>query len=294
MTQLELAAILNPGACQDPTSILGTDVRGGGTLNVPTAALLGRHVAVLGATGQGKSCFTAAVLQQFLALPKPRIVIFDINGEYEAALARHCTGTGDLKISSLGGQSARLKIPYVALGRHGLGRLLLPSDKTQRPALNFALESLRHVKWFENEERVGPAGALSPVLFDDCRKGGEDEARNLIDALRTKKTSALACEWPAMRALGCLVAESHSLQRVRNSVERNSFNYGNVAPLITRIRRYCEDPQFVSVVDVGGSKPAKNGELDWQAESSKLVEEIFGADNTNPDYAPAPAKVRRR
>lgn len=52
---------------------------------VDLESLVSRHVAVLGSSGQGKSCFTAAVLQQIAKMPKARVVIFDINGEYEDA-----------------------------------------------------------------------------------------------------------------------------------------------------------------------------------------------------------------
>ena len=78
-----------------------------------------------------------------------------------------------------------------------------------------------------------------------------------------------------MRSLGCLAADSYCLHRGGRGLERNAFQYGNVAPLINRIRRYTEDPLFVSVVDVSGGKPAQSGPLSWQNESSHLVNQIF-------------------
>ena len=276
LAQEELSAILNQASPTDQTILLGQDVRGGGTLKVSVSDLLGRHVAVLGATGQGKSCFTAAALQQLLHQPGARIVVFDINGEYEQALSPHVDGSDEIKCSVLGGQASTLRIPYVAFGRHGLGRLLLPSEKTQRPALNFALESLPYVTWFSNDQGVGLVGSTGSVLFDDCRPGPSNEAERTVDNLRNGNAPA-ANEWPHMRALGCLVADSYCLQRGRQGLERNAFHYGNVAPLITRIRRYTEDPLFTSVVDVRGGRPARSGPPSWQTESSALVDEIFGS-----------------
>lgn len=275
LSQQELAAILCQTAEGDDRIRLGEDVRGGGTLHVSVSDLLGRHVAVLGGTGQGKSCFTAAAVQQLLARPGARVVVFDINGEYEQALAPHAAESGETKISILGGANATLQIPYVALGRHGLGRLLLPSEKTQRPALNFALESLRFVQWFPATEGVGLAGAPNAVLFDDCRPDPSDEAERSIDVLRQKGASPVP-HWPPMRALGCLVSDSYCLQRGRYNLERNAFQYGNVAPLITRIRRYTEDPLFTTVVNVAGGPPCRPGPLDWQTESASLVDQFFG------------------
>ena len=65
----ESRAILCRSRDEGQTISMGTDVRGGGELRVPASALLPRHVAVLGSTGQGKSCLTAAVLQQLVRLP---------------------------------------------------------------------------------------------------------------------------------------------------------------------------------------------------------------------------------
>ena len=276
----ELSAILSQTSREGAKVRLGQDVRGGGSLDVSLSDLLGRHVAVLGGTGQGKSCFTAATVQQMLKQPGARIVVFDINGEYEHALAPHADRANETKISVLGGTDATLHIPYVALGRHGLGRLLLPSEKTQRPALNFALEKLQYVQWFPETEGVGLVGADVAALFDDCRPSPRDDAEQAIDNLRKSKARP-AKKWPHMRALGCLVADSYCLQRVQrggqSSLERNAFHYGNVAPLVTRIQRYTEDPLFTSVVDVDGGSPELSGPLSWQTESSHLVDQIFGA-----------------
>ena len=271
----ELGAILNRASSDGNKIQLGEDVRGGGSVEVLLADLLSRHVAVLGGTGQGKSCFTAAAVQQLLVQPSARVVVFDINGEYEQALAPHVHDANDLKVSVLGGRDASLRIPYVALGRHGLGRLLLPSEKTQRPALNFALENLPYVKWFSTTEGVGLADSHEADLFDDCRHNPSRAAEQTIDSLR-KGTARPVAEWPHMRALGCLVADSHCLLQGSRGLERNAFHYGNVAPLINRIRRYTEDPLFTSVVDVDGGSPAKPGPLRWSTESCQLVDQIFG------------------
>ena len=271
----ELRVILNQSPDVGRTICLGTDVRGGGQLEVSLSTLMGRHVAVLGSTGQGKSCFTAAVIQQMLTLARPRIVVFDINGEYEQAVTPHVAGD-ELKVSVVGGANGSLRIPYVALGRHGLERLFLPSEKTQRPALSFALESLRCVQWFPGDGGIGLVGSDEPVLFDDCRPNPGRDAEDMMKALRAKQAPA-ASEWPHMRALSCLVAESYCLQQGRFGLERNAFQYSHVAPLVTRIRRYSEDPLFESVVDIEGSAPASPGRLSWPEESARLVDEIFGA-----------------
>jgi len=283
LSQDELACVLRITSSDGPTVTLGAESRSGASLTVDLSTLLGRHVAVMGGTGQGKSCFTAAVLQQLLRLPGPRIVVFDINGEYGDALGPHAGEPGQCLRTTLGGAgTSGFKIPYFALGRHGLSRLLLPSEKTQRPALAFALENLRFVKWYAAERAAGLAQNSSPELFDDCRPGDATSSWNAIDALR-RGTAAAAPRWTHMSALASLVAESHSLKKSMRGTttvcERDGFLYSNIAALVTRIRRCVEDPLFTSVVDVSGGVGI-GSTLDWQSEGSSLVERVFGGPHT--------------
>lgn len=278
LSSQELGSVLKTEYCGGLAVNLGTDTRGGGTLKCDLSQMLSRHVAVLGSTGQGKSCFTAAILQQLVALSGPRVVIFDINGEYDKALAP-LMSTTEFKRTVLGGNDPQsLKIPYYALGRHGLARLLLPSDKTQRPALTFALEHLNRIKYSVQNQGAGLVDATKLELFDDCRSGDATAAWTAIGALR-KGTAKEAAEWPHMLALGCLIAESQCLKKGRNGTpERDAFHYSNVAPLVTRVHRCVDDPLFTNVVNVAGGKPAVSpGKLDWVAEGSALCDHFFGS-----------------
>ncbi len=281
------------GISPDKTIILGTEYRTGNNVNVGLNSLLAQHVAVVGSTGQGKSCFTAAILQQLADLPKARIVVFDINGEYDRAFRKSehdidnddndCRLSDDAYKQTVIGESTEdensLKIPYYALGRHGLHRLLLPSEKTQRPALTFAIDNLHKVKWDKQKAGASLVGGET-VLFDDCRTGDASSASEAINKLRNDDATE-AEKWPHMRSLAALVAESHSIEPNKNGMERNAFKYGNISPLITRIHRYIDDEMFCAVVDVSGGDPSKSSTgLNWQNESESLVDQIFGNNDT--------------
>lgn len=277
LTDDELSAILGNRRASAASIHLGDDLRGGGRLVVDLESLVSRHVAVIGSSGQGKSCFTAAVLQQVAQMPKARIVIFDINGEYEDAFPADAYPPGTVKTTRIGGSGDEAcRIPYYALGRLGLQRLLLPSDKTQRPALIFALDHLNKVKWFDATGGVGLSADAQASLFDDCRSDRVVEADRIIKRLRMNEPGP-ATNWPPMKALGPLIADSHAIAPNRNGVERNAWNYSNVAPLITRIARFVDDAMFQDVVDVDGG-PGCGGPLNWHNESKALVEKLFGGD----------------
>lgn len=289
----ELSAIVNPAIDSKGALYLGTDCRSGMSLRTRIDDFLGRHVAVLGSTGQGKSCFSAAIMQQMIKLPGPRIVIFDINGEFELAFKTKVDQTfksafkelplDKIKVTHIGGGDTPFRIPYYALGRHGLSRLLLPSEKTQRPALAFALEHLQHVKWFPDQNGAGLENETQPSLFDDCRTGDAKPAWNAIQKLRTESNIPRTKCWPQMAALAALVAESHSLKQGRNAgtYERDSFHYSNIAPLITRIKRFIDDPLFTSVIDTTVEKIGAKGTLNWQQEGTNLVNELFGSESSS-------------
>lgn len=240
--------------------------------------LLGRHVATIGATGQGKSGFVASMLQEICRTTRPRVVLFDVNGEYAAAF-RDPAGQAmpGVLVTTLGdaGQNP-MRIPYYAFGRHGLGRIFLPSEKTQRPALNFALDALAYVEG----KATGPIGLVGKpgCLYDDCNPDDAGAAHDAIELIRQGKAKQAAV-WPPMRAVSALVAESycHKLEGFKDpkTWKRDAFTYGHVLPLLHRIRTLVGDPLFARVVDVDGGKPS-TPTLDWKAEGERIVERIFG------------------
>jgi hypothetical protein len=252
-------------------------------IEVPAKDLLPRHMAILGSTGQGKSSFLAALVQQLLAkLQRPRIVIFDVNGEYPSAFAN--LGPHIVRRTVLGpgpdaGGVHHYRIPYYALGRHGLARLLMPSERAQMPALRFAVEHLKYLR----TEGDGAGLANGPIVFfDDCRPGPAAPAAEAIRHLRDGDAE-LANSWPHMRALACVIADWYSIQpNNRGGMERNSFNYGHVQSLINRIRSLIDDELFRRVVDVEGG-PGQGGELSLGRESRAAVDRLFGPAAWNDD-----------
>ena len=255
---------------------LGRDSRTGLLpFSVPADDLLARHAAILGSTGQGKTHFVAALLQMLLRAPNARVVVFDVNGEYAPAL--DYLGSR-LKRTTLGGTGER--IPYYALGRHGLARLLLPSEKSQMPSLRFAMEHLAFVR--ADQHGAGLIGADN-VLFDDCRQDGAEAASTAMASIRAG-LAVQAKAWPHMRALSCLAAEWYALKQDRGS-KRDPFHYSHVHSLLNRIRGLVEDERFREVVDVEGALPTSLP-LSMVSEGKALVKRLFGGpDAVDSDWS---------
>ncbi|HTW92372.1 MAG TPA: ATP-binding protein [bacterium] len=268
LSDAELHVALHALPANDRPLSLGWDARSGtAEVVVGINSLLSRHSAVLGGTGQGKTHFVAALAQQLFTLPRSRIIIFDVNGEYAPAVS----GLGvRVKVTKLG---SGYRIPYYALGRNGLARLVLPSDRAQMPAFRFAVEHLQYV--VADKEGARLTDRDSNELFDDCRNSGADLALKALEDIRSNKAKK-ADQWPHMRALSCLAAEWYVLKRDRNNVPtRDAFLYGHVCSLVNRIRGLTEDPRFLDVVDVEGGEPC-DAQLDWTCESRMMVEKFFG------------------
>jgi len=112
-------------------------------VSLSPSQLLGRHCAILGATGGGKS-WTLALLTEEIARLGGKAILFDATGEFQTQ-----TGAG-IRHAYLGGRKANpndprqfLSFPYWDLTESDLFVLLRPSPGVQAPKLKEALRSLK-------------------------------------------------------------------------------------------------------------------------------------------------------
>lgn len=142
----------------------------GRPIRIDPDAFFGKHAAVLGSTGSGKSCTIATLLQSIREQPgvkRTTCVVLDTNGEYRAAFQRQKDGggwedTGPGKALYVPSDSAkaheRLTIPYWFMSSEDFVRLFQASRGVQRPVL---LEALRLAR-----NDGGGASALSLLRED--------------------------------------------------------------------------------------------------------------------------------
>jgi uncharacterized protein DUF87 len=118
-------------------------------------AFFGKHVAIIGSTGSGKSCSIATILQSVISreeVKRTRIVILDTNGEYRAAFQKrqedgsHANAIPDrrsLYIPTDPSESERLTVPYWFMDSDDFVRLFRAAPGVQRPVLLNALTIAR-------------------------------------------------------------------------------------------------------------------------------------------------------
>ena len=114
-------------------------------VSVKPEKLFGRHCAILGSTGGGKSWTTAKIIEECLK-HKAKIILLDATGEYRDFMG------GNIENCHLGSpvnkapDSAECSLPPTSFVESDFIALFEPSGKVQGPKLRAAMESLRLAK----------------------------------------------------------------------------------------------------------------------------------------------------
>lgn len=124
-------------------------------IKIDPDAFFGKHAAVIGSTGSGKSCSIATIIQSILSqdeVKQTRFIILDTNGEYRAAFQQQgedgvwkdCnTKMKTLYIPTDPNENEKLVIPYWFMDSEDFTRLFIAAPNVQRPVLLDALTTAR-------------------------------------------------------------------------------------------------------------------------------------------------------
>jgi len=150
-TDEQLRAIVESG--EKKRVCIGTSpVANDAKVYVDPDRLFGRHLAILGNTGSGKSCSVAGLIRWSIeaaqressARPNARFIILDPNGEYSRAFPKDDpTITARIFKVNAGEGEAPLKVPLWFWNSAEWCAFTQASAKTQRPALIHALRWVR-------------------------------------------------------------------------------------------------------------------------------------------------------
>lgn len=147
-------------------TLLGNDV----AVGVDPDKLFGRHLAVLGNTGSGKSCSVAGLIRWSLEAakegreaggePNARFIVLDPSGEYRQAL-KDLPGFRLFQVPPVEEDDARdLQVPAWLLNSHEWSSVTAASPRVQRPILFDGLRNLRT----GNTAEVGKEHLLSRLV----------------------------------------------------------------------------------------------------------------------------------
>ena len=161
-------------------------------IKIDPDAFFGKHAAIIGSTGSGKSCTIATIIQSIIeqaSVKQTRFIILDTNGEYRTAFQKQNedkTWTDAdptykaLYIPSDPTEKEKLTIPYWFMDSEDFVRLFRASPGVQRPVLLNALSSAR-------EDGQGPSWVfLREQLLLECNR-----LFSLIDSGEWKDRSSI-------------------------------------------------------------------------------------------------------
>ncbi len=159
---------------------IGTSpLAGNAEVSIDPDRLFGRHLAVLGNTGSGKSCSVAGLIRWSLesaesecdAKPNARFIVLDPNGEYSRAFggADQSLKARIFKVSPESGEFA-LQVPLWFWNSAEWSSFTQASAKTQRPLLKRALREIKagrigSADSIEEEQKLGLRRYLSSTLI---------------------------------------------------------------------------------------------------------------------------------
>lgn len=137
--------------------------------NISLNSLFGRHCAIVGTTGGGKSWTVAKLIESILSKTNNKIILIDATGEY----------------SSLDAQSYILGIdayfPYQKLSITDLFYLLRPTGQSQRPILLEAIRSLKIQKINNSDCEYIKTNTLKQEFKDIYNKNVKQIENGLCD-----------------------------------------------------------------------------------------------------------------
>lgn len=174
-------------------------------IKVDPDRLFGRHIAVLGNTGSGKSCSVAgliqwsldAVLQQGKS-PNARFIILDPNGEYSRALGPESRYKGKLLRveANIDVGEMDLKVPSWLWNSSEWAAFTQASSKVQLPLLRRALRAMRNNLLSEDDVKIQAkrfCGILLVSMRQQASQGqiyvNSGSAKGLVETLGSWRDS---------------------------------------------------------------------------------------------------------
>lgn len=220
-------------------------------VTVPLSRLFGRHLAVVGATGSGKS-WTLGHLTESVAALKGRMILIDATGEFRTLgdRATHVafgSNTGEPPATKVVG------IPHYMMRESDRNAFLNPSSGTQLPKLREAVRALRLAHAIAHDPDADPAHARIVHTTGQVVKANGSIAVYQAAALKYIGDIERATSPFNFRLLASQIANECIWPngRVNQSQfgDTNNNDLGYVSSLISRVNDLLQIPEIMDVID---------------------------------------------
>lgn len=221
----------------------------GHQIRISAQALFGRHCAILGTTGGGKS-WTVAKLIQEVVRSNGKAILIDATGEYEPLKSDK---VGYYKFNEL--SNAGIYFNYKKLKETDLFALFRPSQQSQLPKLQEAMKSLRLVEFIgaKTLETSNPDYIFKNETFKTSKEHGYTTIKKLgvdkdLKFIASCKNNAgvysQRCAFDINALSAQILAECITESGIDDRTARN-----NCQSLVSRILLTINDESFLNVFD---------------------------------------------
>jgi len=132
----------------------------------------GKHLAIIGASGSGKSCSVASILQKVIGNPATKVVILDIHNEYRSAFPKN---SQYLNLTEL-------ELPFWLMTFQEMMEVFVDlADEHATTHITILKELVFQAKRLQNPELKNVLTIDTPVYYDFAK------VRSKLEALETEK-----------------------------------------------------------------------------------------------------------
>ena len=220
--------------------------------------LFGRHIAILGATGGGKSWTIARIIES-LNGTKAKVVLLDATGEYHTA--RSSVKHVHLGATQPPGTTEEVVVPYRHLSIHDLIAMFRPSPQAQAPKLRQAMKTL---KLLEMDKGLGVNGTF--VKAGQSKKAFMESLKSNLSAVDSEDANFDITKLPQQIDYECcqLGAADSWGPVVGNDVSYCSSLTGRISSMIS-------SPEFACIFRPGKTKSLFNALSDFLSDATNRV-----------------------
>lgn len=225
-------------------------------VSVSASKLFGRHLAVIGATGAGKS-WTLAHIMEEVARHKGRLILIDATGEFHSLgdLARHLSlgVTPDKPNGAL-----KVCLPHYEFSEADRNAFLRPSGGSQLPKLRSAIRSLRlaHILG-AGQSIVDEAGYIPKA--NQSRRAIIELERLHASALENQRSEFSLAHLPQQIAKECVYEHDRGNSTKFGDYSNNDIGYCN--SLIARVHDMLQTEVIADVVNPAVETPSVLSEI---------------------------------
>lgn len=216
--------------------------RAGSKIRVTPEKLFGRHCAILGSTGGGKSWTTAKIIEECAKYKNSKIIVIDATSEYRTLNNKYTSHYHIGEPIYKNDNSTEICIPPTDFLESDFLAIFDPSGKVQVPKLKEAIKSLRLAK-------------LAPDLFPDGFVEKINQNKSLYRQAMNRNGNSKLVDKPSQEFDVTKLIKQLVQECCWDNVDswgKESNDLGYCSSLFTRIQAVIHSPSLKSVFNSSG------------------------------------------